>query len=77
MGSVLLEGGGEEVPAPGEAPSLMGKSVGTEGEHLRLSEEGETAGLWQTGQSETYTDSLCHSPACPRLGRVSTRAHGG
>lgn len=30
--------------------------VGTEGEHLRLSGECETAGLWQTGQSETCTE---------------------
>ena len=44
-----------EVPASREAPSLMGKLFGTEGEHLRLLEEGEMTRLWQTGQSETYT----------------------
>ena len=41
-----------EIPASGEAPSLMGKSVGTEGKHLRLSEEGEATNLWQMGQNE-------------------------
>ena len=56
---------------------LMGKSAGTEGEHLRVLEEGETAGLWQTGQSETYADGMCHSPACPRLGRVPTGTYEG
>ena len=33
----------------------MGKSIGTEGKHLRLSEDAEAADLWQTGQSETQT----------------------
>ena len=56
-----------EVPASKEAPSPTGKSVGTEGEHLRLSEEGEMDGLWQTGQSGTYTNGACHSLACPSL----------
>lgn len=39
--------------------------VGTEGEHLRLSGECETAGLWQTGQSETCTEghaTALHAP---------------
>ena len=57
--------------------SLTGKSVGREGEHLTLSEEGETASLCQTRQSETYTDCPCHIPACPRLGCVSIGAHRG
>ena len=43
-----------EVPAPREAHSLMGKSVGMEGKHLRLLKEDETAELWQTEESETY-----------------------
>ena len=55
----------------------MGKSVGTEGEHLRLSEESETVGLWQTGQSVTYTDCPCHSPVCLRPGHVSAGVHKG
>ena len=55
----------------------MGKSGGTEGELLELSEERETASLWQAGHSETYTDGLCHSPMCPSLGCVSTNMHGG
>ena len=25
----------------------------------------------------TYTDGLCHIPACPRLGRVSAGVHKG
>ena len=33
----------------GETPSLMGKSIGTEGKHLRLSEDAEAADLWQMG----------------------------
>ena len=56
----------------GETPSLMGKSIGTEGKHLRLSEEGEAAYLWQTGQSEKYTDGLYLGPTCPGMGRVFT-----
>ena len=43
---------------------------------MRLLEEGEAANLWQTGQSEKYTDGLYHSPTCPRLGRVSTGVQG-
>lgn len=29
----------------------------------------------QAGQSETYVDGLCHTPACPSLRWVSTGAH--
>ena len=57
-----------EVPTPGEALSPMGRSVKTEGEIQELSEESAATGLWQAGQGETYTDSLCHSPVwdvCP------------
>ena len=37
-----------------------------------LSEESTATGLWQAGQSKTYTHGPCHSPAaCPRLRRVS------
>lgn len=55
----------------------MGKSLGTEGNHLRLLDEGETAGLGQTGKSMTYTDGLCHDPVHLRLGHVSTGVHEG
>ena len=43
----------------------MGKSVGTEGKHLRLSEESEVTNLWQTGQSENDTDGPYCGPTCP------------
>ena len=66
-----------EFPTSGETLSPMGKSVGTERKHLRQSEEGEAAGLWQTGKSENYTDGLWHGHACPGLGRVSNSVHGG
>ena len=56
----------------GETPSRKGKSIGTEGKHLRLSEEGEVADLWQMGQSEKYTDDQYHSPMSPGLGCVFT-----
>ena len=65
-----------EVPASEEAPLPAGRSIGTEGELQGLSEESAAIGLWQAGQSETYTDGLCHNPACPSLRRVSTGAHG-
>ena len=55
----------------------MEKSIGIEGKHLRLSEEGEVANLWQMGQSKKYTDGLYHGPTCPRLGRVFTAVQGG
>ena len=44
-----------------EDPSATGRSAGTEEEHLRLLEKGETTSLWQTGQSETYIEGPCHS----------------
>jgi len=40
--------GCREVPAPREAHSLMGKSVGMEGKHLKLLKEDETADMWWT-----------------------------
>ena len=55
----------------------MGKSIGTEGKHLRLLEEGEVADLWQTGQSEKYTDSPYHGPTCPGPGHVFICVQGG
>ena len=58
-------------------PSPTGKSIGTEGKHLRPLEEGEMADLWQMGQSEKYTDGLYHSPMCPGLGHVFTDVQGG
>ena len=36
----------------------MGKSIGTEGKHLRLLEKGEAADLWQMGQGEKYRQSV-------------------
>ena len=66
----------EEVPTLGEAPSLVGRSVGTERQLWELSEESAATGLWQAGQSETYTDGPYHSPACLSLRGVSTCAEG-
>ena len=45
-----------EVLASGKAPSQAGRSVGTERELQELLEESAVTGLWQAGQSETYTD---------------------
>ena len=45
--------------------------------HLRLSEEGEVADLWQTGQSEKYTYGPDHGSMCPRLGCVFTGVQEG
>ena len=42
-----------------------------------LSEVGEVADLWQTGQSENNIDSPYHGPICPRLGSVFTGVQGG
>ena len=44
---------------------------------MRLLEEGEAANLWQTGQSEKYTDCLYCGPMCPRLGCLLTGVQGG
>ena len=60
-----------------ENPSLTGKSTRTEGKHLRLLEEGEAADLWQTGQSEKYTDCPYFCPTCPRLRCVFIGVQGG
>ena len=64
------------VPVSGEAPSLVGRSAGTEGEFWGSEESPET-GLWQTAQNETYTDDPCHSPVGPSMRQVSTGVHGG
>ena len=40
-------------------------------------EESTATGMWQAGQSETYTDGLCHSSAQLRLRWVSASAQGG
>lgn len=45
-------------------------------EHLGLLEENEMAGVWQAGQSKTYTDGSCHRPAHPSLGLMSVGAQG-
>ena len=55
----------------------MGKSIGTEGKHLRLSEEDEAVDQWQMGQSEKYTDAPYLGPMCPGLGRVFTGVQRG
>ena len=34
------------------------------------------AGVWQAGQSKTYTDGSCHRPAHPSLGLMSVGAQG-
>ena len=60
-----------------DTPSPMGKSTGTEWKHLRLLEELEAADLWQTEQSENYTDGPYLSPMCPRLECVFTGVQGG
>ena len=61
----------------GETPSPLGKLMETEQKHLRLSEEGEVANLWQTGQRERYTDGPYHGPTWLRLGCVFTGVEGG
>ena len=61
----------------GETPSPTGKSIGTEGKHLKLSVEGEEADLWKTGQSEYYRDGLYCGLTCPGLGHVFTAVQGG
>ena len=53
-----------------------GKSVGTEENHLELSEESKRAILGQAGQSETYTDDLGHNPVCFSLEHVSACVYG-
>ena len=45
-------------------------------EHLGLLEESEMAGVWQAGQSKTYTDGSCQRPAHPSLGLMSVGAQG-
>ena len=71
MGWDLCPLGGAEAeksfPHLGKRPHQWGNQLGQKGSILGCSEEGETASLWQTGQSETYTDGPCHSPARPRL----------
>ena len=49
-GTCTLEGieGEENFSHLGKSPQMMGTSNGTEGEHLELSEESETACLWHT-----------------------------
>ena len=54
-----------------------GKSIRTEGKHLRPLEEGEAADLWQMGQSGKYTDGPYLGPTCPGLGRVFSGVQEG
>ena len=64
------------VPAYGKALSLAGKSVETKGE-LQGYQKSASSGLWQAGQSETYTDGPCTALHSPNLRCVVTGAHGG
>lgn len=59
--------------APEEGPSPV-RSVETEEELRGLLKESTATDLWQTGQSETYTDCLYHSPAHPNLRHVHAGA---
>ena len=65
-----------EVLTPRDDPSLA-RSAEIKGELWGLSEERAAIGLWQAGQSETYTDSQCHSPVHPSLRQVSAIADRG
>ena len=65
-----------EVPISRETLSPVGKSVGTGRELQRLLEESTSTGLWQAGQSETYTNGPCHSPVYPSMRHVSADANG-
>ena len=72
-GTCALGGGleGEErFLHPGKPPYWQGDHLGQKG-RSGGSEERAATGLWQAGQSEIYTDGLCHSPVCPSLRRVS------
>ena len=58
--------GGEEEETllhPGKPPHQWGNQLGQKG-NIRGCWRWEKRLLWQTGQSETYTDGRCHSPAC-------------
>ena len=67
MGSAPLWGSceGGKVPAPGEVPSLVAKSAGTEGELQSLG--GEHSTLF----AERYLHRRSVLPALPSLGRLS------
>ena len=60
----------------GKPPHQQGDQLGRKGS-FRGSEESTATSLWQAGQSDTYTDSPCHSPARPSLRHVSAGVRGG
>ena len=60
----------------GKSPHWQGHQLGERGKFGSL-EESTATSLWQAGQSKTYTDGLCHSPAQPSLSCVSAGVEGG
>ena len=64
------------VTAHRKAPSLVARSDEIEGEIQGLPEESAAASPCQTGQSETHSNGMCHSPSRPSLRQVSTGAGG-
>ena len=67
---------GDEVTAHRNTPSLVARSDEIEGEIQGLPEESAAASPCQTGQSETQSDGMGHSPSHPSLRQVSTGAGG-
>ena len=57
--------------------SLPGGEISGDRRGVSETRRRPATGLWQTGQTETYTDGQCHSPAHPSLRRVSASAHRG
>lgn len=64
------------MPTFRETSSPMGRSVGTEGEHLELSEESRYAG-WDRKDRVRSTQMVRHIPEHPCLGHVPSSGHGG
>ena len=60
----------------GKPPHQWGDHLGQKGSFGVL-EESTATSLWQEGQTETYPNGPCHSPACPSLRHVSIRVNGG
>ena len=68
--------GEERFPLSGKPPQWRGDQLGQRGSFGGLNESA-AFGLWQAGQSKTYTDGTCCNPACPSLSHVSAGAEGG
>ena len=66
----------ERFPHLWRPPQQRGDQLGQRGS-FRVSEESPATSLCQAGQSETYTDGLCHGTVHPSLRWVSARAHWG